>query len=176
VANLAIAVGREMGLSRTELDRLEKAALLHDVGKIGVPDAILRKPGPLTEDEWAEMRRHPAIGKNIIRDVPFLEDIAEIIYSHHERFDGGGYPRGLKGNEVPLGARIFSVVDAYDAMTSDRPYRKAGSPSAAVREIITHSGSQFDSEVVNVFLRVVEQRLGRQSQVAKQVSGHPIGV
>lgn len=173
VADLAIAVGREMGLSRSELDRLEKAALLHDVGKIGVPDAILRKPSSLTEDEWAEMRRHPAIGKNIIKGIPFLEDVAEIVYSHHEQFDGSGYPRGLKGNEIPLGARIFSVVDAYDAMTSDRPYRKAGSPVAAVQEIITHSGSQFDSEVVDVFLRVLEQRLVRQRQAAEQVLATP---
>ena len=173
VADLAITVGREMGLSRSELDRLEKAALLHDVGKIGVPDAILRKPGPLTEDEWAEMRRHPAIGKNIIKDIPFLENVAEIVHSHHERFDGNGYPRGLKGDEIPLAARIFSVVDAYDAMTSDRPYRKARSPGTATQEIITYSGSQFDPEVVNGFLTVFEQRRVQQREAAQQVLAAP---
>jgi len=156
VAEMAVAVGKEMGLSWREMDRLEKAALLHDVGKIGVPDAILRKPGPLTEDEWAQMRRHPAIGRNIVRNIPFLEDVAEIVLSHHERFDGGGYPRGLRGDGIPLGARIFAVVDTYDAITCDRPYRKARSPGTATQEIITHSGQQFDPEVVTAFLRVLE--------------------
>ena len=132
---------------------IERASLLHDVGKIGVSDAILNKPGPLTSEEWQQMRKHPAIGYEMLKDVKFLSTAAEIVYAHHERYDGKGYPTGLKGEDVPLGARIFAVADAFDAMTSNRPYRRALSADKAREEITTNSGTQFDPAVVEAFLR-----------------------
>ncbi|MBI1885138.1 MAG: HD domain-containing protein [Chloroflexi bacterium] len=152
VAALASVVAWQMGLRKEEVRRIEKAAILHDIGKIGVADAVLSKPGPLDHDEWAEMRRHPELGYQMLEGIDFLQDVAEIVYSHHERYDGSGYPRGLKGDEIPLGARIFGVVDAYDAMTSHRPYRKPTSHRLAVEEIVKHSGTQFDPEVIKPFL------------------------
>jgi HD-GYP domain-containing protein (c-di-GMP phosphodiesterase class II) len=136
---------------------IERASLLHDVGKIGVPDSILNKPGPLTAEEWQEMRKHPAIGYEMLRDVMFLSAAAEIVYSHHERYDGKGYPKGLKGDEIPVGSRIFAVADAFDAMTSDRPYRRALDWRKAREEIINNNGVQFDPEVVKAFLRCVDR-------------------
>jgi HD-GYP domain-containing protein (c-di-GMP phosphodiesterase class II) len=132
---------------------IERASLLHDVGKIGVSDAILNKPGPLTAEEWQQMRKHPAIGYEMLKDVKFLSTAAEIVYAHHERYDGKGYPAGLKGEDVPLGARIFAVADAFDAMTSNRPYRRALSVDKAREEITNNSGTQFDPNVVEAFLR-----------------------
>jgi putative nucleotidyltransferase with HDIG domain len=163
VAEMACAVGQKLGLTLRELDLVEKAGLLHDIGKIGVPDAILRKAGPLTDEEWEQMRRHPATGRAIVGAIPFLEDVAEVVYAHHERFDGDGYPRGLKGEEIPLAARIFTIVDAYDAMTSDRPYRRARSAEAAVEEIARCSGTQFDPRVVKAFFRVLAERQPQQA-------------
>jgi len=135
---------------------IERASLLHDVGKIGVPDSILNKPGPLTAEEWQEMRKHPAIGYEMLKDVEFLAAAAEIVYSHHERYDGKGYPKGLKGDEIPLGSRIFAVADAFDAMTSDRPYRRALDWRKAREEILTNSGVQFDPKVVKAFLECID--------------------
>jgi HD-GYP domain-containing protein (c-di-GMP phosphodiesterase class II) len=132
---------------------IERASLLHDVGKIGVSDAILNKPGPLTAEEWRQMRKHPAIGYEMLKDVKFLSVAAEIVYTHHERYDGGGYPAGLHGEGIPLGARVFAVADAFDAMTSNRPYRRALSVDQACEEITNNSGSQFDPMVVQAFLR-----------------------
>ncbi len=131
----------------------ERASLLHDVGKIGVSDAILNKPGPLTAEEWQQMRKHPAIGYEMLKDVKFLSVAAEIVYTHHERYDGRGYPAGLQGEDIPLGARVFAVADAFDAMTSNRPYRRALSVEQACEEITNNSGSQFDPMVVQAFLR-----------------------
>jgi putative nucleotidyltransferase with HDIG domain len=161
VARLAVAVGEQMGLADEQLTHLEQAAMLHDLSKIGVSDVILDKPGPLEEDEWEEIQKHPEIGYQIVRDIPFLQRAGEIILHHHERFDGGGYPRGLMGEEIPLGARIFAVVDAYDAMTSDRSYRRAGSHASAVREIKRNSGTQFDSRAVDAFLEANRKGLIR---------------
>ncbi len=138
---------------------MQRGALLHDVGKIGVSDYILHKPGPLTPEEWDDMKRHPDIGYAMLRDISFLTGAAAIVESHHERFDGKGYPHGLAGDEIPLGARIFAVADTFDSMTSDRPYRKALPAEVSREEIIRHSGTQFDPEVVQAFLLVYDEIL-----------------
>lgn len=154
VARMAGLVARRIGLSPAEVKRVEQAAALHDIGKIGVADAVLTKPGPLTGEEWVEMRRHPRLGYDIVAGIEALQNAAEIIHCHHERYDGEGYPRGLKGDQIPIGARIFSVVDSYDAMTSHRPYRRARSHQEAIEEIVSNSGTQFDPTAVQAFLEV----------------------
>ena len=152
VAELTIRLGRAMGMREEELVDLRRGALLHDMGKMGVPDAILRKPGPLTEEEWEVMRRHPVYAFELLSPIPFLRSALDIPYCHHERWDGTGYPRGLKGEEIPLAARVFSVIDVWDALRSDRPYRR-GRPSDLVRSMIREgAGTQFDPRVVEVFL------------------------
>ena len=152
---LAVATGERLRLSPDRLITLSYAAYLHDVGKVMVPDEILNKPGSLTDEEWMEMRKHPEYGEQMLEGKEFLRDAARIVRSHHERYDGSGYPDGLVGEEIPLEARIISVVDAYDAMVSDRPYRKALSNDVAIAELVKNAGSQFDPQVVNAFLRVV---------------------
>lgn len=154
VAEYVMLMSRRLGVDEESATwtAIRRGALLHDVGKIGVPDQILHKPGPLTPEEWDKMKRHPMIGFEMLRDISFLSEAATIVRCHHERFDGKGYPRGLAGDEIPLGARIFSAADAFDAMTSDRTYRKALRPEAARDEIIRHSGTQFDPQVVQAFL------------------------
>lgn len=159
VADLSLVVARELGVQGDDLLDVERAGILHDIGKLAVPDAILSKPGPLNPDEWVEMRRHPEVGFQLLRDVPFLGRAAEIVRAHHERFDGAGYPRGLMGENIPLGARIFAVVDAYDAMTSDRPYRLARSHEDALQEIRHQAGSQFDPVIVAPFFAAVRKGL-----------------
>lgn len=134
-------------------------ALLHDVGKIAVPDRILLKSDELSDKEWAEMRKHPEAGYRIVKRIGFLHDAAEIVYAHHERFDGGGYPRGLKGEEIPFGARIFMVADVYDALTSERPYRSPVSYEEAAAEIRSLSGSHFDPVMVDTFMSIAPERL-----------------
>lgn len=138
---------------------LEWGFLLHDIGKVGISEAILNKEGPLTEPEWNVMKTHPLIGAQVVAPMSFLGRATDVIRSHHERWDGAGYPRGLRREEVPLAARIFSVVDAYDAMTSDRPYRRAMAPADAVEEIARCSGSQFDPEVVEAFLILMDEQV-----------------
>ena len=160
-------IGQEMGLGQARLAALELGALLHDVGKIGVSDHILLKPGPLTEDEWGAMRRHPEIGKRILSTTQLPAESIEIVLRHHEHHDGSGYPSGLSGEEIPLLVRIFAVADAFDAMTSSRPYRRADSIDAACRAIEACRGAQFDPDVVDAFRRVqVEewQRLSRHTE------------
>jgi response regulator RpfG family c-di-GMP phosphodiesterase len=156
VHGYALATAREYGVAEPEIPDLERGVLLHDIGKIGIPDAILLKPGPLTREEWDTMRRHPEIGKRLVQAVPFLSGAVPIIYCHHEKWDGSGYPQGLKGEAIPLGARIFAVVDAFDAMTFDRPYSKAIPFDAAYAEITRCAGAHFDPTVVEAFLRVPE--------------------
>ena len=156
VHGYTLATAREYGVPESDIPDLERGVLLHDIGKIGIPDAILLKPGRLTPEEWQTMRRHPEIGKRLIENVSFLGGAVPIVYSHHEKWDGSGYPRGLKGAEIPLGARIFSVVDAFDAMTFDRPYSTAIPFDAAYFEIKRCIGTHFDPEVVEAFLRVPE--------------------
>jgi cyclic di-GMP phosphodiesterase len=154
VHGYALATARAYGIPEADIPDLEHGVLLHDIGKIGIPDGILLKPGPLTPEEWKTMRRHPEIGKRLIENVPFLRGAIPIIYSHHEKWDGSGYPHALKGEEIPVGARIFSVVDAFDAMTFDRPYSKAVPFETAYTEIKRCSGTHFDPTVVEAFLRV----------------------
>jgi putative nucleotidyltransferase with HDIG domain len=149
----------QMNIRGAELATLRRGALLHDVGKIGVPDNILRKPTALSETEWAVMKRHPEFGARIIAGIPFLEEVARIVRHHHERWDGMGYPDGLKGDRIPLGARIFAVGDSFDAMTSDRPYRRALLIDAAREEIRRCGNSQFDPAVVTAFLSIPVARL-----------------
>jgi response regulator RpfG family c-di-GMP phosphodiesterase len=154
VVRYSLAIARRMGLSEGEFATLGRGALLHDIGKIGISDGILLKPGKLTDEEWVEMRRHPQIGFDILKAIPFLGGPAEIVLSHQERFDGRGYPRGLAGEAIPLGARIFAIADTYDAMTSDRPYRKRNTPEAAQAEVRRCSGTQFDPRCAEAFLAI----------------------
>ncbi len=157
VTAFTIAIARAMGLSKDQIAVIARGAFLHDIGKMAVPDAILRKPGKLTPDEILIMQEHCYHGYEILKKIPFLNEAAEIVYAHQERFDGTGYPRGLKGDQIPLGARMFSVADTLDAITSDRPYRPAQSLAAARAEIARWSGRQFDPEVVKVFLEMDEK-------------------
>lgn len=154
VAAIAWDIGREMGLSLEELRTLHRAATLHDIGKVGVPDAVLHKPAGLQGEEWQAMQSHPGVGYQVLAPLlPYLGNIGPGILYHHERFDGRGYPEGLAGQDIPLMARIIAVADAYEAMTADRPYRRAKGPEEAVREILDLSGTQFDRQVVQAFLR-----------------------
>ncbi|HEV7888399.1 MAG TPA: HD-GYP domain-containing protein [Acidimicrobiales bacterium] len=153
-----VALMREMGVSEAYPDA-EYGFLLHDAGKVGVPERILGKPGPLTAAEWRVMRTHPLIGYQMLASIPFMENAAEIVRSHHEMFDGSGYPEGLKGEEITLPARVFSVVDAFDAMTTDRPYRAALSIQQAAEELVRMAGSQFDPDVVAAFVPLCERLL-----------------
>ena len=154
VMNFAVFLGGKLGLAGKEIRELAKGALLHDIGKIGISDNILLKPGQLDDNEWLEMRKHPQVGYAILSEIDFLKGPAEIILSHHERYDGLGYPKQLKGEDVPLGARIFAVIDTLDAMTSDRPYRKALPFATVTSEIIKYRCSQFDPAIADLFLSI----------------------
>jgi len=154
VSMYAILLAKGMGITGKDLDSISKGAMLHDIGKIGIPDGILLKPGKLTAEEWKLMRLHPEIGYNILKGIEFLAPSLGIVLNHHERFDGNGYPAGLKGRDIPLEARIFFVVDTFDTMTSDRPYHGAVSFEAAFREVTRCAGTQFDPDVVACFLRI----------------------
>jgi putative nucleotidyltransferase with HDIG domain len=152
VTAYTVALARRLGFDAEELRTVARGAFLHDIGKIATPDCILLKPGKLEPAETEVMREHCTRGYEMVRKIPFLRDAAEIVYAHQESYDGSGYPRGLRGNEIPLGARVFAVADAYDAMTSDRPYRKGMSYEQAREEIVRCGGEQFDPRVVSVFL------------------------
>jgi putative nucleotidyltransferase with HDIG domain len=158
VTGYAIALGREMGLNADELKVIARGAFLHDIGKISTPDEVLLKPGKLDPRETEIMREHCERGYEMVRKIPFLREASEIVFAHQESFDGSGYPRGLAGEEIPLGARIFAIADTMDAITSDRPYRKGRSFAEARAEISRCSGKQFDPQIVEVFLRVPLQR------------------
>ena len=159
VRGYSLAIAQAHGVPEDRLRDIEHGVLLHDIGKIGIPDAILLKPGPLTAAEWTIMRRHPEIGRQVIEKIPFLRGAVPIVYHHHERWDGTGYPQGLRGGAIPLGARIFSVADALDAMTFDRPYSRAVPYEAAREEIRRCAGSQFDPAVVETFLGIPQDVL-----------------
>ena len=169
VAHLTVAIAREMGLPEERMSDIERGALLHDVGKIGVPDAVLRKPQALNRKEWKAMQKHPLLAGLLVSKVGILEGALPILIYHHERYDGEGYPFGLAGDKIPLEARIFTVVDAYDAMTSDRPYRQALSHEEAVSEIIANAGSQFDPVVTEAF-RAVLDSMHEAPEEAKEVA------
>ena len=154
VTAYAIAIASKIGLKKDEIDTIARGAFLHDIGKLAIPDYILKKPGKLTEEETAIMREHAYSGYKILSKIPYLASASEIVYAHQECYDGSGYPRQLKGNEIPLGARIFSIADTLDAMTSDRVYRPAQSYEAAQKEILRCSGTQFDPAIVEVFLEI----------------------
>jgi putative nucleotidyltransferase with HDIG domain len=155
VVSLAREVARRLGLDEPEIERVERAALLHDVGKVAIPNEILHKPGPLDDEEWAVMREHPVIGEQILRRTPELADIAPLVRHEHERWDGGGYPDGIAGEAIPVGARIILACDAYNAMITKRPYREPMSEEAAFAELRSHAGSQFDPAVVDGLLEVL---------------------
>ena len=152
----ALEIANALTLGDAQLSNLARGSYLHDIGKLGIPDAILLKPGPLTAEERTIMQRHVQIGFDIVRGIPFLADAAEIILTHHERFDGSGYPRGTKTDQIPIGGRVFAVADTLDAITSDRPYQRAASFEYARQVIRRLSGSHFDPQIVNLFLRIPE--------------------
>lgn len=157
VTELTVRIAARMGFSEEELLHVRRGALLHDIGKMGIPDAILLKPGPLNDEEWAIMRTHPTLAVELLRPIAFLAPALDIPWCHHEKWDGTGYPRGLRGEEIPLAARIFAVVDVYDALTSDRPYRAAWSRERALAYIREQAGSHFDPQVVAVFEQVIAE-------------------
>jgi len=158
-ARLAVEIAGSLGVPASELHHVRRGALLHDIGKMVVPDAILNKPGPLSDEEWAVMRRHPEYAHAFLSRIGYLKPALDIPYCHHERWDGSGYPQGLAGEEIPLAARVFAVIDVYDALTSDRPYRPAWEKERALAYIREQAGVQFDPRVVDLFL----ERMNGQS-------------
>ncbi len=167
VADLAVAMAEELGMAEDKQEFLKYAGILHDVGKIGVDEGILNKRVPLLNSEWAAIREHPVIGETIIKKINFLFDISTVVRHHHERYDGQGYPDGLKGEAIPLEARIIAIADTYDAITSDRSYRKGRTPREAVQELRRIAGTQLDPELVNVFIKIFE---GQSSQIESAVA------
>jgi response regulator RpfG family c-di-GMP phosphodiesterase len=171
VVSYSLRLGREYGLNSDEMKSLEFGSLLHDIGKIGVPDSILRKPAKLTDEEWVRMREHPLHGQQILRGIEFLQGAARVVAQHHEQWDGSGYPAGLRGEDIDICARIFAVADAFDAITSDRVYRRGKSYEAAAQELDDWAGRQFDPKVVEAFHRVPKEDwevLHRQSLLPKE--------
>ena len=167
VANLTLELARQMGIPESEITHIRRGTLLHDIGKMGVPDNILRKPGPLTEEETKEMRKHPQYAYDLLYPIAYLRPTLDIAYCHHEWWDGSGYPRNLKGEEIPLPARIFAIVDVWDALLSDRPYRKAWAEADVIDYIVDLSGKQFDPRVVNEFMKLVQAKSPTHQQKEK---------
>jgi HD-GYP domain-containing protein (c-di-GMP phosphodiesterase class II) len=159
VTDLTLQLARRLGIRESELAYVRRGVLLHDIGKMGVPDQILKKTGPLDEDEWHEMRKHPKYAYDLLYPITYLRPALDIPYSHHERWDGSGYPRGLKGDEIPLTARVFAVVDVWDALLHDRPYRKAWTREATISYLQEQSGVLFDPLVVKTFLTMLDEQL-----------------
>jgi len=168
------AVTQEIPLPEALIGQTESGALLHDLGKIGIDDAILKKTGPLTADEYALMKNHPAIGLKIVQPLQFLRSAGAIILYHQEWYNGAGYPEGLAGEEIPLGARVVQIIDAWDAMTSDRPYRKAMSRAAAITELRRQAGTQFDPKLAELFLRVIDRLEREDSPTTEQPTAWPM--
>jgi len=173
VVRFSLRLGLELGLGQEQLRSLEFGALLHDIGKIGVPDAILRKPARLTEEEWAQMRQHPQHGGEILRGIEFLEGAARVVAEHHEKWDGSGYPLGLRGEQIDINARIFAVADAFDAMVSERVYKRGRTYEAAVEELNRCAGSHFDPRVVAAFLRVPRREWDEMRGAGKATAPAP---
>jgi HD-GYP domain-containing protein (c-di-GMP phosphodiesterase class II) len=157
VTEMTMRVGRMAGINEPELVHVRRGALLHDIGKMGVPDAVLLKPGPLTNDEWMVMRLHPVFAVELLSPIEYLRPALDIPYCHHEKWDGSGYPRGLKGDQIPLAARLFAVVDVWDALRSDRPYRRGWSNEKVREHILEGSGTHFDPKAVELFLRALDE-------------------
>jgi putative nucleotidyltransferase with HDIG domain len=159
VTKMTLLLAKKMGMSATEKLDLRRGALLHDIGKMGIPDEILHKPGPLSEEEWVIMRQHPLYAYQMLSPIAYLKGALEIPYCHHEKWDGSGYPRGLKGEQIPLAARLFTVVDVWDALTSNRPYRSAWSKKDSIKYIREQTGKHFDPQVVELFLQEIEIKI-----------------
>lgn len=153
VRDHAQVLGRQMGLTSSQMEQLHYGSILHDIGKIHIPESVLKKPGPLSESEWADMKKHPLIGAEMVKDIPYLAPAIPVIRSHHERWDGSGYPDGLAGEDIPLVARIVTVADSLDAMSTSRPYQQAMTPDQAYEEILRNSGTKYDPAVVRAFQR-----------------------
>jgi putative two-component system response regulator len=156
VTELTVKLAKEYGMDDDELIQIKRGSLLHDMGKLGIPDQILHKPGPLTDDEWVIMKKHPKLAFDMIYPVEYLRPALDIPYCHHEKWDGTGYPRGLKGEDIPLPARLFAVVDVWDALTSERPYRPPWNEEDVLKFIREQSGQHFDPDVVGLFLKLVK--------------------
>ncbi|NMB53834.1 MAG: HD-GYP domain-containing protein, partial [Leptolinea sp.] len=154
VVEMAVKMAVEYGYKGEDLENFRNGAFLHDIGKMGVPDGILLKPGTLTEEEWVLMRKHPIFAYQLLKEIPFLKNAYEIPYYHHERWNGSGYPHGLKGEDIPLSARIFAVVDVWDALSNDRPYRKAWKPEEVKKYIEDNKEIQFDPQIVETFFKL----------------------
>jgi putative nucleotidyltransferase with HDIG domain len=176
VTAYTISLARKIGLDTERLRTIARGAFLHDIGKIATPDAILLKPGKLTPEETAIMREHCARGYEMVHKIPFLREAAEIVYAHQESFDGTGYPRGLRGEEIPLGARIFAIADTLDAITSDRPYRKGRSFAEARAEIFRCSGTQFDPDIVKVFIVMPDTLWSDLRREVERGYSNPMGI
>ena len=157
VAALSVKIGRRMGLPEEQIRQIRLAGLFHDIGKVGIPDDVLKKPGRLTDEEFEIIKQHPEKGQQILEALSFFKGVAPIVRAHHERMDGKGYPDGLSGEEIPMEARIISISDAFDAMTSDRHYRKSRGVEAAAEEIRNNKGTQFDAQIADVFLKLVRE-------------------
>ena len=155
VSELSLLMGKNLGLSEQELVHIQRGAYLHDMGKLGIPDSILHKPGKLTPEEWDIMRQHPQLAYDMLKNIEYLRPALDIPYCHHEKWDGSGYPRGLKGEDIPLAARIFAVADVWDALTSERPYRPAWTKEKALSYIQEQSGKYFDPQIVDLFLELM---------------------
>ena len=173
VANLTLELARQMGIPESEITHIRRGTLLHDIGKMGVPDSILHKPGPLTKEELEEMRKHPQYAYDLLYPITYLRPTLDIAYCHHEWWDGTGYPRKLKGEEIPLPARIFAIVDVWDALLSDRPYRKAWAEIDVIKYITDLSGKQFDPHVVNEFIKLVGAKLAPTQTTPAQKENLP---
>jgi putative nucleotidyltransferase with HDIG domain len=159
VTEMTLKLGRSFGLSEADMVQVRWGALLHDIGKMGVPDGILNKPGPLTDEEWLVMKKHPSFAYEMLSPIRYLRQALDIPYSHHEKWDGSGYPRGLKGEQIPLTARLFAMVDVWDALTSNRPYRKAWSEEKTRRHIQAGAGTHFDPKAVEAFVNMSKKEI-----------------
>jgi putative nucleotidyltransferase with HDIG domain len=160
VTELTLSMARALEMSARDLVHVRRGAILHDIGKMGIPDRILLKTDPLTSEDWSVIRTHPSVTYELLSPIPYLRPAMTIPYCHHERWDGSGYPRGLRGDQIPLEARIFAVADVFDSLTTDRPYRKAWSRKKALEYIREQSGKHFDPQVVEVFLKLLGAKEG----------------
>jgi HD-GYP domain-containing protein (c-di-GMP phosphodiesterase class II) len=158
VIDLTLQLARQFGIHNPELTHIRRGVLLHDIGKMAIPDQILKKTGPLDDEEWDEMRGHPQYAYDLICAIAYLRPALDIPYCHHERWDGTGYPRGLKGTQIPLAARLFTVVDVWDALSHDRPYREAWLPKKVLRYLRKQSGKEFDPQVVDIFINLLQNK------------------